>query len=43
VSDDDYTEFSSRRARRTRVIAWVAIVSLILVGGGSTVLALIFG
>ena len=31
------------RTRRTRIIAWVVIVSLILVGGGATVLALLFG
>lgn len=41
--DDEYKGFADTRARRTRVIAWVVIVALILVGGGATVLALIFG
>lgn len=40
---DEYAGFAEGRARRTRLVAWVAIVSLILVGGGATVLALIFG
>ncbi len=44
MSDDpEYAGLNAARNRRTRVIAWVAIVSLILVGGGSTVLALLFG
>lgn len=41
--DDEYAGFASARSRRMRVVAWVAIVSLILVGGGSTVFALLFG
>lgn len=40
---DEYAGFATRRAARARVTAWIAIVSLILVGGGATVLALIFG
>ncbi|WP_257720150.1 hypothetical protein [Microbacterium sp. No. 7] len=40
---DEYAGFADRRARRTRITAWVAIISLVLVGGGATVLALIFG
>ncbi|RLK52260.1 hypothetical protein [Microbacterium telephonicum] len=43
MSDDDYAGFADKRARRTKLVAWVVIVSLILVGGGATVLALIFG
>lgn len=43
MSDDDYSGFADRRARRTRIVAWVVIASLILVGGGATVLSLIFG
>lgn len=41
--DDEYVGMSARRTRRMRVIAWTVIVALILVGGGSTVLALLFG
>ncbi len=40
--DDEYAGFARGRSRRMRVIAWAAIVSLILVGGGSTVIALLF-
>jgi hypothetical protein len=44
MSDDpEYADLNAARTRRVRVVAWVAIVSLILVGGGSTVLALLFG
>jgi len=41
--DDEFDEYNEARQRRVKVIAWVVIVSLILVGGGATVLALIFG
>lgn len=41
--DDEYSGFAERRDRRTKVVAWVVIVSLILVGGGATVIALLFG
>lgn len=41
--DEDYGDLGERRNRRIRVIAWVTIVALILVGGGATVLTLIFG
>ncbi len=40
---DEYAGMNDARTRRTRVIAWVVIAALILVGGGATVLALIFG
>ena len=43
VGDEDYGRLGERRTRRMRVIAWVTIVSLILIGGGSTVLSLLFG
>lgn len=46
MSDDlseDYGDLGERRNRRIRVIAWVTIVALILVGGGSTVISLLFG
>jgi hypothetical protein len=41
--DDEFDQYNDTRQRRVKVIAWVVIVSLILVGGGATVLALIFG
>ena len=41
--DEDYGDLGERRNRRIRVVAWVAIGSLLLVGGGSTVLTLLFG
>lgn len=43
MTDDEYSGFQDARQRRVKVIAWVVIVSLILVGGGATVLALLFG
>lgn len=43
MSDDEYDGFREVRQRRVQVIAWVVIVSLILVGGGATVIALLFG
>lgn len=42
-NDDDYGDLGERRNRRIRVVAWVTIVSLILLGGGSTLLTLLFG
>lgn len=41
--DDEYTGFADARQRRIKVVAWVVIVALILVGGGATVFALLFG
>ena len=41
--EEDYGRLGQRRTRRMRIIAWVTIVSLILIGGGSTVLSLLFG
>ncbi|MDT0182602.1 hypothetical protein Q9S36_20730 [Microbacterium sp. ARD31] len=43
MSDDDYAEYGQARQRRMKVVAWVVIISLILVGGGATVIALLFG
>lgn len=40
---DDYGDFAKKRAARTKITAWVVIVALILVGGGATVLSLLFG
>ena len=42
-TDEDYGDFGTRRNRRIRVVAWVAIGALILTGGGATVLTLLFG
>ncbi|WP_315552810.1 hypothetical protein [Microbacterium aurum] len=41
--ENEYRGMNEARTRRTRIIAWVVIVALILVGGGATVLALLFG
>ncbi|MFC6326107.1 hypothetical protein ACFQZV_02910 [Microbacterium koreense] len=41
--EEEYGVYSETRQRRIRVVAWVVIVSLILVGGGATVFALLFG
>lgn len=40
---EDYGDLAERRNRRIRITAWVVIVSLILVGGGATVLSLLLG
>ena len=39
---EDLSLYSERRQRRIRVTAWVVIVALIVVGGGSTLLAVLF-
>jgi hypothetical protein len=43
AEDDEYGTYSEARQKRIKVIAWVTIVALILVGGGFTVFALLFG
>jgi hypothetical protein len=43
TDDDDYGAFTGARQRRIRVVAWVVIVALILVGGGASVLSLLLG
>jgi hypothetical protein len=43
ADDEDYSLLSDRRQRRIKMTAWVVIVALILVAGGATVLALLFG
>lgn len=46
MTDDDdmnYDGFEHPRSRRMRITAWIVIISMILVGGGATVLALLFG
>lgn len=40
--EDEYTSLNEARTRRIKIVAWVVIVSLILVGGGATVIALLF-
>ena len=40
---EDYGDLGERRNRRIRLIAWITIGALILVGGGSTVLSLLLG
>ncbi len=42
-NDDEYAGFADGRERRTKIVAWTVIISLILVGGGATVIALLFG
>lgn len=42
-TDEEFDALVAKRARRTRAIAWVVIIALILGGGGAVVLALIFG
>lgn len=41
--EEDYGRLGERRTRRMRIVAWVTIAALILIGGGSTVLSLLFG
>jgi hypothetical protein len=41
--DEDEAVYSEARQKRIRVVAWVVIISLVLVGGGATVFALLFG
>ncbi|MGP3533493.1 hypothetical protein ACTU3I_01765 [Microbacterium sp. RD1] len=41
--DEEFAGFAEKRQRRIRIVAWVVIISLILVGGGATVISLIFG
>ncbi len=43
ADEDEYGDLHQTRQRRMRVIAWVVIISLIIVGGGATVFALLFG
>lgn len=43
AEDDEYSGFQDARQKRVKATAWIVIVSLILVGGGATVLALLFG
>ncbi|MDY0908041.1 hypothetical protein [Microbacterium sp. CFBP9034] len=43
ADEDEYSGFDDGRQKRIKIVAWVTIVALILVGGGATVFALLFG
>ncbi|WP_277985768.1 hypothetical protein [Microbacterium protaetiae] len=43
ADDDEYGSLNERRQRHIKITAWVVIVALILVAGGATVFALLFG
>ena len=44
MSDDpEYADFVGRKRASTKVVAWTVIVAMVLVGGGATVLTLLFG
>ena len=43
TNDDEYAGYNETRQRRVKIVAWVVIISLILVGGGATVIALLVG
>lgn len=43
TDDDEYNGFNDTRQKRIKVIAWITIIALVLVGGGATVFALLFG
>lgn len=43
MTNEDDSVYSDRRQKRIRVTAWVVIIALVLVGGGATVFALLFG
>lgn len=41
--DDDIEIYGQKRQSRMKAVAWIVIIALVLVGGGSTVIALLFG
>jgi hypothetical protein len=43
TDSEDYGPLGETRQRRIRIIAWVVIASLVLVGGGATVISLLLG
>jgi hypothetical protein len=43
ANEDEYSGYNDARQKRVKVVAWVVIISLIIVGGGATVFALLFG
>lgn len=42
-NDDEYGTYGEKRQKRIKITAWVTIIALVLVGGGATVIALLFG
>jgi hypothetical protein len=40
---DDMEAFSQRRNRRIRTTAWVALIAMIVTGGGAAAFSLLFG
>jgi hypothetical protein len=40
---EDYGDLDRNRTRRTRIVAWSVIISMVLVGGGATVITWLFG
>jgi hypothetical protein len=43
AEDDEYSGMNDTRQKRIKIVAWVTIIALILVGVGATGFALIFG
>ena len=43
ANEDEYSGYNDARQKRVKVVALVVIISLIIVGGGATVFALLFG
>lgn len=43
TDQEDYGPLGQTRQRRIRIVAWVVIASLILVGAGATVISLLPG
>ncbi|MDF2555880.1 MAG: hypothetical protein K0R60_1775 [Microbacterium sp.] len=41
--DGEYDLYTEKRRMRMKIVAWTVIIALVLVGGGSTVIALLFG
>ena len=43
ADDEDYGPLVERRQQRIRLVAWIAIIALVLTAGGATILTLLFG
>lgn len=41
-ADDDLEAMRESRLGRTRLVAWVVIIAMVIGGGGATVMALLF-
>jgi hypothetical protein len=35
--------YAEKHRKRIRIVAWTAIIALVIVGGGASILALLFG